>query len=155
MSVRGFLSVLIIFATLCLLTFGQTKQLRQMEYLSRGVIAVNQGDGKVFIGWRILGTDPEDISFNLYRTTVGAKPVKLNPTAITDVTFFVDDRADLTKANAYFVRPVIKNKELTSSSQFELKANTPVRQYLSIPLQTPTGYTPNDASVGDLDGDGD
>ena len=27
--------------------------------------------------------------------------------------------------------------------------------WISIPLQTPAGYTPNDASVGDLDGDGD
>ena len=27
--------------------------------------------------------------------------------------------------------------------------------YLSIPLQTPPGYTPNDVSVGDLDGDGE
>ena len=154
MSVKSLLSVFFLFA-LCLVTFGQRKQLRHMEYLTRGVVAVNQGDGKVFVGWRMLGTDPDDISFNLYRTTAGAKPVKLNATPIADVTFFVDDKADLAKANIYFVRPVVRKKELTSSSQFDLKANTPVRQYLSIPLQTPTGYTPNDASVGDLDGDGE
>ncbi len=34
-------------------------------------------------------------------------------------------------------------------------ANSPVQPYLSIPLQTPEGCTPNDASVGDLDGDGE
>ncbi|HKP70088.1 MAG TPA: rhamnogalacturonan lyase [Pyrinomonadaceae bacterium] len=128
---------------------------RQMEFLSRGVVAVNQGDGKVFVGWRMLGTDPDNIAFNLYRSTDRSKPLKLNPNPITDVTFFVDDKADLTKQNAYFVRPVLKKKEQASSSEFVLRADTPVRQYISIPLQTPTGYTPNDASVGDLDGDGD
>lgn len=132
-------------------TVGQ----RRMEYLSRGVVAVNQGDGKVFVGWRMLGTDPDDIAFNLYRTTAGAKAVKLNAEPIADVTFFVDDKADLTKSNSYFVRPILKKKEQSPSKDFVLKADTPVRQYLSIPLQTPTGYAPNDASVGDLDGDGD
>jgi len=30
-----------------------------------------------------------------------------------------------------------------------------VQQYINIPLRTPPGYTPNDVSVGDLDGDGE
>jgi rhamnogalacturonan endolyase len=30
-----------------------------------------------------------------------------------------------------------------------------LKSYLSIPLQTPSGYAANDASVGDMDGDGD
>jgi rhamnogalacturonan endolyase len=128
---------------------------RQMEYLSRGVVAVNQGEGKVFVSWRMLGTDQDDIAFNLYRATAGAKPVRLNSAPIADVTFFIDDRADIKNTNVYFVRPVSRKKEQAASRNFTLKAGTPVRQYISIPLQTPTGYTPNDASVGDLDGDGD
>ncbi len=39
---------------------------RQMESLKRGVIAIHQGDGKVYIGWRLLGTDPDNIAFNVY-----------------------------------------------------------------------------------------
>ena len=128
---------------------------RRMENLSRGVVAVNQGDGRVFVGWRMLGTDSDNIAFNLYRFNPGTRAVKLNNAPITDVTFFVDDKADLSKQNTYFVRPVLKKKEQAASEEFVLKADTPVRQYISIPLQTPTGYTPNDASVGDLDGDGD
>src|SRR5262247_1586804 len=81
---------------------------RQMERLGRGVVAVNQGDGKVFVSWRLLGDDPEATAFNLYRATTGAKTVKLNSRPIADVTFFVDEKADLTKAVSYFVRPVIK-----------------------------------------------
>jgi rhamnogalacturonan endolyase len=50
---------------------------------------------------------------------------------------------------------VLNKKELAAGARFILKANTPGRQFLSIPLQTRTGYTPNDESVGDLDGDGE
>ena len=128
---------------------------RQMERLGRGVVAVNQGDGKVFVSWRMLGDDPEATAFNLYRATAGAKAVRLNGKPIADVTFFVDEKADLTKAVSYFVRPVINGREREASRAFTLPANAPVRQYLSILLQTPPGYAPNDASVGDLDGDGE
>ncbi|MEQ1641946.1 MAG: hypothetical protein ABL959_00710, partial [Pyrinomonadaceae bacterium] len=125
-----------------------------MEKLSRGVVAINQ-DGKVFVSWRMFGNDPESVAFNLYRSTDSGKALKLNDRPIADVTFFVDEKADLTKANSYFVRAVVNKKEQEPSSRFTLNSNSPVRQYLSIPLQTPAGYTPNDASVGDLDGDGE
>ncbi len=127
---------------------------RRMEALSRGVVAVNQGDGKVFVSWRMFGTDPDAIAFDLFRTTDG-KAVKLNAKPIADVTYFVDDKADLTKVNSYSVRPVVSGRAQAASTGFTLPANSPVRQYLSVPLQTPAGYTPNDASVGDLDGDGE
>lgn len=128
---------------------------RQMELLGRGVVAVNQGDGKVSVSWRMFGTDADAIAFNLYRAADSGKPVKLNDKPIADVTNFVDAKADLTKANSYFVRPVLNGKEQEASHSFTLSANAQARQYLSIPLQTPPGYTPNDASVGDLDGDGE
>ncbi len=127
---------------------------RQMERLGRGVIAVPQADGKVWIGWRLLGTDPDNIAFNVYRNTDG-KAVKLNAQPITAATSLIDDKADLTKANRYVVRPILNRKEQAASAAFTLPANAPARQYLSLPLKTPAGYTPNDASVGDLDGDGE
>lgn len=126
-----------------------------MENLSRGVVAVRQDDDKIFVGWRMLGTDADDIAFNLYRAAETGKAVKLNDKPIADVTNFVDDKADLTKSNAYFVRPVLKKKEREPSAKFTLPANSEIKQYLSVPLQTPENYTPNDASVGDLDGDGE
>jgi len=128
---------------------------RQMEFLGRGVIAVNQGDGKVFVSWRLLGSDTEATAFNLYRATGNARPVKLNAKPLVDVTYFVDEKVDLTKDVSYFVRPVVNGHVREASQAFTLPANAPPRQYLSIPLQTPSGYTPNDASVGDLDGDGE
>src|SRR5215510_8814481 len=149
--------LLLLIASISALSLVPTESIapRQMERLGRGVVAVNQGDGKVFVSWRMLGDDPEATAFNLYRATTGAKAVKLNAKPIVDVTFFVDEKADLTKAVSYFVRAVINGREREASRSFTLPANAPVRQYLSISLQTPPGYAPNDASVGDLDGDGE
>jgi rhamnogalacturonan endolyase len=128
---------------------------RQMERLGRGVVAVRQADGKVWVGWRMLGTDPDDAAFNLYRSAAGGPPVKLNDRPVGDVTNFVDAGADASRSNSYFVRPVVKGKEQEASAPFTLRADAPARQYLSVPLQTPQGYSPGDASAGDLDGDGE
>jgi rhamnogalacturonan endolyase len=128
---------------------------RQMEKLGRDVVAINQGDGKVYVGWRMLGTDPNDIAFNLYRITGGGPAVKLNDQPITESTNYVDTGVDLSRSNSYFVRPVLEGQEQHASAAYTLTANAPVQPYISIPLQTPEGCTPNDASVGDLDGDGE
>ena len=137
---------------------------RQLEKLGRGVVAIHFEPGKVFVGWRMLGTDPETIAFNVYRTTSSGAPgdprnrvftTKVNAAPIVDATNFIDTRAEVTRSNSYFVRPVLNGREQGASAVFTLPANAPVRQYLSVPLQTPPGYSPNDGSVGDLDGDGE
>jgi rhamnogalacturonan endolyase len=128
---------------------------RQMENLGRGIIATNQGDGQVFVSWRLLGIDPEDIAFNLYRKTGDAEPAKLNDGPISEVTWFRDQEADLTEPTEYFVRPVLDGVEREPSRPFAFPANAPAVPYLSIPLQTPEGYRPNDGSAADLTGDGE
>lgn len=129
------------------------KAQRQMEHLGRGVVAINQGD-KVFVSWRLLGTDAPNIGFNLYRAMGSAAPIKLNVAPLTGATNFVDNarpRAD----TKYFVRVVQNNREGAQSTSFAMQGNAPAQPYLSLPLQTPDGYTPNDASAADLDGDGE
>lgn len=138
---------------LCVLSFQVSAQ-RLMENLNRGVIAINQGGGKVFVSWRLLGTEPVDTKFNLYRTTGKTNPIKLNKEALTKGTNFVDEKVDTTQVNTYFVKTVSGKTEGKTSESFTLTANSSARNYLSIPLQTPEKYTPNDVSVGDLDGDG-
>jgi rhamnogalacturonan endolyase len=80
--------LLLLIASISALTVVPAESIapRQMERLGRGVVAVNQGDGKVFVSWRMLGDDPEATAFNLYRATTGAKAVKLNAKPIADVT---------------------------------------------------------------------
>ena len=126
---------------------------RQMERLGRGVVAVRQADGKVYVGWRMLGTDPDDIAFNLYRAAPGGEPVKLNAQPITDSTNIVDDGAPADAAITYQVRAVEGGREGQAGAAFVLPADAP--PYQSVPIQTPQGYNPGDASVGDLDGDGE
>ena len=128
---------------------------RQMEKLGRGVVALRKGKDSVYVGWRMLGTDPEDISFNLYRKSGGKNKVKLNKSPITLTTDFMDSSVNPELANSYSVRPVIKGMEQQESEPFLIPAHDPANGYLTIPLKTPAGYTPNDISVGDLDGDGE
>ncbi|HEX6181271.1 MAG TPA: rhamnogalacturonan lyase [Chitinophagaceae bacterium] len=124
---------------------------RQMEMLDRGVVAVRNKEGNAFVSWRLLGTEPTTLSFNVYRTLDG-KTTKLSKTPVKDVTNFIDKNIDSTKQASYFIKAIEKGKEGAASRPFLLKANN--APYFSIPLQTPAGYNVNDGSVGDLDGDG-
>ncbi len=132
------------------LQFAHAQQ--QMEFLNRGVYAINLGNGKVFVSWRLLGTEPDGLAFNLYRTT-GNKTIKLNKQPLARETGFTDETPDTNKINSYTVKAIEKGKEQKADKGFTLKSHS--LSYLSIVLQTPTGYSPNDASVGDMDGDGE
>ena len=123
----------------------------RMEYLTRGVHAVPDGKGKIFVSWRLLGTENNDLAFNLYRTT-NMKTTLLNKQPISKATNFTDASADTNSANTYTVKAIIKNKEEKTGVSYSLPANA--KPYIAIPLRTPTGYSANDASVGDMDGDG-
>jgi len=124
----------------------------QMEYLNRGVVAVSQGGSKVFVSWRWLGNENEGITFNLYRNGT-----KVNSTPIT-VCNYTDNAGSATAS--YMVKAIIGGVEQAPS-----EAVTPWdKPYKAIPLnippagKTPKGesytYSPNDCSVGDVDGDG-
>ncbi len=135
-----------------------------MEKLNRGIVAINEGNGKVYIGWRLLATDTETTAFNIYRATTGAATIKLNRTPLQTSTNFIDESADLSRCNTYIIQILQKGKEQPVKDSFTLQSNTPVQQYLSIPLKVPADgevmgqkftYSANDASVGDVDGDGE
>ncbi|WP_430211293.1 rhamnogalacturonan lyase [Paenibacillus amylolyticus] len=124
-----------------------------MEYLDRGVVAVKTGTG-VFISWRLLGTEGSNVSFNVYRDGT-----KVNPTPITNSTNLQD--ASGTSSSKYTVRAVVSGTEQAASAAASVWGNN----YLSVPLSVPAGgttpdgvaytYSANDASAGDLDGDGE
>jgi hypothetical protein len=117
---------------------------RQMERLDRGLISVRSGSGNL-VSWRWLAADPADVGFNVYR---GA--AKVNATPITASTNYLDEGA--AAGAAYTVRAVVGGVEQAASGAALNFANG----YLDVPIQNPNGaaYAANDASVGDLDGDG-
>ncbi|MFD8496711.1 rhamnogalacturonan lyase [Amycolatopsis sp. NPDC059657] len=134
------------------------------ERLDRGLISVHTGQGN-FLTWRQLAGDAPGTAFNLYRdgTRVTSNPVTL--------TNFEDHGAP---ANArYVVRPVVNGVEqrsvasaghslaMSANADGELGVTASTKD---VPLQIPPGgstpsgsytYEANDASVGDLDGDGE
>ena len=169
---------LLLTATIALLSVGLQAQTRYdysrlaTERLNRGVVAVRTNDGKVAVSWRTLTSDPKGQSYDVYRNGV-----KLNMEPLTTGgTFFIDEQP-LTEDATYEVRGGKKN------GSFTLKAKAPIG-YLPIAIQKPEGgkvpimqqpqrsgnnarrsfrnwrdegfydYTANDASVGDVDGDG-
>ena len=136
----------------------------QMEDLDRGLVAVKR-NGDVLLSWRMLGTDPTDISFNLYRKSNGGSPVKVNGSPITTKTNYVDAPSAL-QSHEYFVRPIINGIELGPANPDSIPeyATIPIfapsKYFHEVPLQIPSPingnpYEANDASVGDLDGDGE
>ncbi|WP_342556209.1 rhamnogalacturonan lyase [Paenibacillus sp. FSL R7-0652] len=123
-----------------------------MEYLDRGVVAVKTGSG-VFVSWRLLGTEGSNVAFNVYRDGI-----KVNTSPITGSTNLQD--AGGTSSSKYTVRAVVGGTEQAASAAAGVWGSN----YLSVPLQVPAGgttpdgvaytYSANDASAGDLDGDG-
>ncbi len=138
---------------------------RQSENLGRGVVALRTTTTEAYISWRLLGQEPADIAFNLYRSVGGGAAIKVNATPLTVTTDFRDTLAatDFTSTITYTVRPVVGGVEQAAGAPYTLAANAVVgQQYFTIPLSTPT---PNPGSalpydtkfgwVGDLDGDGE
>ncbi|MEO3790721.1 cellulose binding domain-containing protein [Nonomuraea sp. B10E15] len=114
---------------------------KQAEDLDRGLISVRSGNGNL-VSWRLLGTEPRDTSFTVYR---GGTRVA----TVTDSTNYLDSGA--AQDASYTVRPVTGGGEGPASEPSLRFANG----YLDVPLSPPSsGHHANDASVGDLDGDG-
>ena len=145
--------------------------------LDRGVVAIRQADGRVFVSWRILGSDKKHESFDVFRNDV-----KLNEQALTTGgSCFVDEHPLQGEDAVYEVRGG------NTQGAFTLKKDAPAN-YLPIPMNKPQGgkvptfsplqpqrnnqrgkeqrrfrqwrdtgdytYSANDCSVGDVDGDG-
>lgn len=126
---------------------------RQMENLDRGVVAIKE-NGKFYIGWRILGTDSDDLAFNLYRKNGTNTIVRVNDKPITGATNFIDSSANATENNTWFIKTVLNGIEKETVGSFTIPSNSPDKPYLSIPIKEKKGYIPNDVSTGDLNGDG-
>ncbi len=117
----------------------------QMEFLDRGLVVLpaKSGTGQ-FVSWRLLGTENyKSTTFDLMRDgTVIASD-------ITGATCYND--AQGSSSSKYQV--VTKNNGTVVSTSEAVSSWG--KEYLSLKLKRPSSiYTPNDISVGDIDGDG-
>lgn len=151
-----FISVILIFLSISL-TMGSPAKSdnskvaiikgRQMERIDRAPIAIKVKDG-VYLSWRLLGTDPIDVAFNIYRDGI-----KINSIPITMSTNYIDPEGSLD--SKYYISVILNGAEIEKTQEISVMD----KDYIEIPLQKPVSeyspdYTPNDASIGDLDGDG-
>ena len=152
---------LLTMAVLMLFGISATAQ-RVTDKLDRGLVAIPQGDKTgqdsrygtdgtgIFVTWRILASEYYDTKYNLYR----------NGTKIaSDLTVSNYQDNSGTKTSTYKVVPVIKG---TERNDLAAECTPWDHQYWEIPVQpvvnrsgeTLSGYTLNDCSVADVDGDG-
>ncbi len=120
-------------------------QRAQTPTLDRGLVAVSTSSG-VFCSWRITGEEYYDVTYNIYRD--GSK---LNSTPLT-VSNYLD--ASGSSSSTYTVSAVVRGVEGTQCTASSVWTNN----YLEI---TPdhgsltSSYRPNDATIADVDGDGE
>lgn len=125
-------------------------ELRQVEALGRGIVAACSPDG-IFLSWRLLGTENYGTTFNVYRNGQLIANV-------SDSTNYLDTAGSV--LSKYTVRSVVNGVEITQSDTVTPWSDN----YVDIPLNVPSDttldgaavtYSANDASVADVDGDGE
>jgi len=128
---------------------AQYTPVSQMEKLDRGVVVVPRSSGiGNFLSWRLLGTD--DLAATTFDVLRNGETIKENLT----VSNFEDSGGSKTASYQIVTRvggEVVETSEAVSPWQ---------KAYQTITLDRPAKgaqggtYTPNDMSVGDVDGDG-
>lgn len=145
-------STLLLFVTTLLGAQAQNTPVSQMEKLDRGVVAVPVSNGSTsrLISWRLLGTDPRSTRFDVLRNgTVIANDLKTSN--------FLDKGGNA--SSTYQVRVRVDGEVVETTTPVTPWTNV----WMKLPLDRPAGgstesgsytYSPNDCSVGDVDGDG-
>lgn len=128
----------------------------QKEKLGRGMVCVRDGDSLV-VSWRMLEQDNEETTFNIYQDGK-----KLNNKPIANATFF---KTLAPKKDANLKVATVQNGKESQQDIATCRFSSDTKEYLAIPIVkpndgvTPDGrtytYSANDASVGDVDGDGE
>jgi hypothetical protein len=104
-------------------TAAPRPELRQMEYLDRGLVAVRTADG-VYLSWRFLGDEPDGVRYRVLRD---GRPLA----TVTGSTNHLD--ASGTESSRYQVAAVVDGRTRSMSPVAEPLG----RQYRDIPLRRP------------------
>ena len=128
---------------------AQNTPASQMEKLDRGLIAVKTSSGN-FVSWRLFGTDNDNTTFKVLRNGTSVY-------SATTKTSFQDTAGNT--SSKYQVVTIQDGEPVDTSDVVTPWSNS----YLQVKLNRPAGgsnedgnytYSPNDCSVGDVDGDG-
>lgn len=138
--------------------FGQKSSQFPMERLDRGLVALPAAGKGIYLSWRLLGTDCKNVCFDIERDgKVIAHHIR--------ATNFTDVKG----SPAHSYRLISYQNEPKMDAPMQREVSKPVKPwtdlYKSLPINRPEGgtapdgrgytYTPNDCSVGDVDGDGE
>jgi len=119
------------------------------ERLDRGAVALRTPEGQVYVGWRLLATDPPDIAFDVYALpAAGTTRTKLNPAPITRSCNYVDPSPEV--GRLYQVQPLAGGRELAPSDRVAVEPAE--GNFRRIRLQGQ--YRAQKVGLADLDGDG-
>ena len=135
--------------TLLLCGKAQITPISQMEKLDRGLVALpaNSGSGN-FVSWRFLGTDDTNTRFDLVRngTTIATD---------LEVSNYKDDSGN--SSSEYQVVTKVNGEAVNTSDPVKAWGEVYKKLKLDRPAKGAQGgtYSPNDCSVGDVDGDGE
>lgn len=121
------------------------------ERLGRGLVALECERG-VFLSWRLLATDPENIRFHIFRRDGISLWRRLTDKPLT-VTNFTDTQVELGKTYRYQVRAFIGKSEIGRSKEVAVTVTGAPKPYIAIPLQGK--YRAQKVAIADLDGDGE
>jgi len=121
------------------------------EKLDRGLVALRTEADKVYVGWRLLASDPAGVAFNVYFRT-GREMRKVNAAPISQTTDFVHAQAPAGADLRYGLRSVLNGQETGPMVEVGLAAADPKKPCQTIKLQG--DYTFQKIGIADLDGDG-
>lgn len=117
-----------------------------LEYLNRGISSINTGNG-MLVSWRYLANDDDNAVYKLYRDSS-----LIYTSEAGQSTCYLDAQGS---ASSKYRVDTLSGGKVVSSEECKLISNN---TYFDIPMTPPTGsdctYSPNDMSVGDIDGDG-
>ena len=162
MHKKSFIYLLVLFYCSC----SQNKEPVLTEKLDRGVIALQIDQNNVYVGWRLLMEDPEEVSFNVYRLQTGDDVYrKINNEPVTTSTNFIDETIRVGRTYRYRIKKVIDNEEIDTPGEGYIYTRDVTdrvgadpalyiinRPYYSIKLNDEV--TINRVGIGDLNGDG-
>lgn len=122
------------------------------EKLNRGLIVGLTDDKKtVYLSWRLLKTDSNNVRFNVYRSRNGESK-KINSEPIVEVSDFLDVKPFLGKCTYWIEILNDNNKELSEKVVFDPSSSQP-NNYKRIKLKS--GVIAGKVAVADLNGDGE